>query len=77
MIKLNKIYILLVVSIFMNSCNTISDAGKILRNEKLKTSDEFLVKKREPLVLPPDYNEIQSPRSTQKEKTSKEEKTIK
>lgn len=77
MIKLKKFYILLVAILFINSCNTMSDAGKVLRNEKLKTTDEFLVKKREPLVLPPDYNEIPSPRSAQEEKISKGEKTIK
>ena len=39
----------------------MSDAGKVLRNEKIKTTDELLVKKRQPLVLPPDYNTLPTP----------------
>ena len=41
----------------------MDDASKVLRNEKIKTTDEFLVKKREPLVLPPDYRTIPEPGS--------------
>ena len=43
---------------------------------KTKTTDEFLVKKREPLVLPPDYNEIPKPGSI-KEKQKNEKDKIK
>ncbi len=41
----------------------MSDAGKTLRNEKIKTTDEFLVKKRQPLSLPPDYENLPKPNS--------------
>ena len=40
------------------SCGNV---GKALRNEKIKTTDEFLVKKKGPLVLPPNYEEIPAP----------------
>ena len=43
--------------ILLVSCG---DVGKALRNEKTITTDEFLVK-RGPLVLPPNYEEIQKP----------------
>ena len=49
----------------------ISDAGKVLRNEKTRTTDEFLVKKREPLILPPDYNKIPKPGQLKKKKRMK------
>ena len=48
---------------FLYSCSGMSDAGKVLRNEKIKTTDEFLVKKRDPLILPPDYNSLPEPGS--------------
>jgi len=76
MIKSKNIYFLLTIIIFLHSCNTFSDASKILRNEKIKTTDEFLVKKRKPLVLPPDYNEIPTPNSIENKKKIDEEKTI-
>ena len=61
--------------VFLNSCGTMSDAGKVLRNEKKRTTDEFLVKKREPLSYPPDYRTLPKPESEIKEKGG-EEKTI-
>ena len=42
--------------------------GKVLRNEKISSTDEFLVKKKEPLILPPDYTKIPEPGSLNKEK---------
>ena len=54
--------------IFFTSCGTVKDAGKVLRNEKIKTTDEFLVKKRNPLVLPPDFEKIPEPNSVLEKK---------
>ena len=51
----------------------MSEAGKVLRNEKIKTTDEFLVKKRQPLVLPPDYDTLPTPGTIEK-KTNKTNK---
>lgn len=48
------------------SCGTLSEAGKVMRNEKVNTTDEFLVKKKEPLTLPPDYAEVPKPGSLEK-----------
>ena len=42
-----KIFFFISLIIFLLSCG---DAAKVLRNEKIKTTDEFLVKKKEPLV---------------------------
>ena len=78
MTKFKRTCFFIIITMFLQSCNTLSDAGKILRNEKIKNTDEFLVKKREPLVLPPDFNEIPLPRSIKEKKNnSNKEKTIK
>lgn len=61
------------VFLFIVSCG---DVGKILRNEKIKTTDEFLVKKKGPLVLPPNYEEIPKP-DTIKKKTDNNQNKIK
>lgn len=71
---MKKIYPLLTVLILLTSCTSLSDAGKVLRNEKIKTTDEFLVKKRKPLVLPPDYNEIPEPSSSEENKINEDQK---
>jgi hypothetical protein len=65
MIKINKTILTFMFIALLHSCGTMSDAGKLLRNEKLKTTDEFLVKKREPLSLPPDYDTLPEPGSSE------------
>ena len=47
--------------IILNSCSSFSEAGKILRNEKVKSTDEFLIKKKNPLTQPPDFDTIPKP----------------
>ena len=63
---IKKIILFSILINFLNSCSGLSDAGKVLRNEKTKTTDEFLVKKREPLILPPDFKKIPKPGSINK-----------
>lgn len=61
MYKKNKLFLSFIVLNFLLSCASFDEAGKVLKNEKIKTTDEFLVKKRDPLVLPPDYKNIPQP----------------
>jgi hypothetical protein len=58
-IKYLTLYILVLT--LLNSCSSVSDVGKVLRNEKVKNTDEFLVKKRDPLTLPPDVDILPKP----------------
>ncbi len=71
---MKNIHFLLVSSFLLVSCGGLKDAGKVLRNEKIKTTDEFLVKKRNPLVLPPDFEKIPEPGSISKTKEDEDEK---
>ena len=67
--------IILIFTIFLvQGCAGVSDVGKTMRNEKIKTTDEFLVKKRDPLVIPPDFKEIPEPRSMLEKEENEEEK---
>ena len=45
-------------------------------NEKKNSTDEFLVEKKSPLVMPPDYNELPMPKET-KDKQNKNENEFK
>ena len=51
--------------------------GKVLRNEKTNSTDEFLVKKRDPLILPPDYGVIPEPNSKKTESNLENENKVK
>ena len=77
---LYKLSIILTLMIILYSCSGLSDAGKVLRNEKTRTTDEFLVKKRDPLILPPDYKKLPEPdtlNKSQKDNTNKIENILK
>ena len=56
--KMKKINFLIVLSFLVTSCGGLNEAGKVLRNEKIRTTDEFLVKKKDPLELPPNFEEL-------------------
>ena len=66
-----KYIILLLIVFTFTACG---DAAKTLRNEKIKTTDEFLVKKRNPLVLPPNFEEIPEPGTKPKKNENEEDK---
>jgi len=61
--KINRTILYFIITLFLYSCSGFSDISKTLRNEKIRTTDEFLVKKRQPLSLPPDYKDLPEPRS--------------
>jgi|TARA_B110000444_G_scaffold173674_1_gene162440 PBP1b-binding outer membrane lipoprotein LpoB len=66
-----------ILSIILSSCSTFSEAGKVLRNEK-RTTDEFLIQKKDPLTTPPDFDEIPKPGSiNERAKSNSIEKIIK
>ena len=54
------IYILLFI--FLVSCgNTFDSVKRGLTGEKRNSADEFLVKKKDPLILPPDFENLPDP----------------
>ena len=56
----NKKKILLLISlIILTSCSGAKDA--LVGKKRSDTSDEFLIKKKNPLILPPDYEEMPVP----------------
>ena len=61
---------LLILGILLNSCGTLKEASKTIRNEKREGSDEFLIRKKDPLTQPPDFEKIPEPDTlaTNKEK---------
>ena len=56
---MNKFVILILLSIlFLHSCGTLRDG---FTNPKKENSDEFLVEKKSPLIMPPNYDELPMP----------------
>ena len=64
--KFKTIILYFILIAFLHSCGGASDAAKVLKNEKITNTDEFLVKKRDPLILPPEYDTLPKPNSQNK-----------
>ena len=64
-----KIFILLNFVLLLASCGTMKSA---FVNEKKNNTDEFLVEKKSPLVMPPDYNELPIPKEKKEQLNSSE-----
>ena len=55
-----KLFILLCLFFFgFSSCTSIKNA---LTGKKSENSDEFLINKKNPLILPPDYEDLPEPK---------------
>ena len=56
--KKNNIYLILFMMFVTVSCQTVKNAVSGVKQEN---SDEFLVQKKNPLVLPPDFTDLPVP----------------
>ena len=66
-----KFFILGLVFLFiLNSCSGITGSKK-------ENNDEFLVQKKSPLLMPPDYNELPNPKLETDPETFEENNDIK
>ena len=73
-----KIIYILTIIFFVTSCETMSSVKKGLTGEKRVSTDEFFIEKKDPLIMPPDYENLPTPdeRSVAKEDISTFEKTL-
>mgnify|MGYP001429141332 FL=1 len=56
--KKNNIFLILLMMLVTASCQSVKNA---LSGVKQENSDEFLVQKKNPLVLPPDFTDLPVP----------------
>jgi PBP1b-binding outer membrane lipoprotein LpoB len=71
--KFEKNFFLIVIFVtFISGCSSIKDT---LTGVKKQNTDEFLVKKKDPLVLPPNFNDLPKPQ-TQKNSENNGEESI-
>ena len=69
--KTNQLIATFLILLFLNSCGTIAEG---LGGSKKKGSDEFLVEKKSPLVLPPSFGELPEPGKEPEENIISEKK---
>ena len=58
---LKKIIYLITLVVFVTSCESLKSVKRGLTGEKSNSTDEFLVKKKDPLILPPDFENLPTP----------------
>ena len=59
----NKLIFLLPAIILITSCESAGDIRRGITGAKSTSADEFLVEKKDPLIMPPDYDSLPVPSS--------------
>ena len=76
---LKKIIYIIILTFLATSCaDTFQSVKRGLTGEKANTADEFLVQKKDPLIIPPDFENLPTPeeRSAAAEEISIFEKNL-
>ena len=68
-----KLLILLKIILLLSSCSSVKEG---FSNQKKNNSDEFLVEKKSPLIMPPNFDELPVPK-TMNNSADNKENTIK
>ena len=73
-----KIIYIIAIIFFTTSCQTMSSVKRGLTGEKKISTDEFMIQKKDPLIMPPDYSNLPTPedRVAAKEEISDFEKSL-
>ena len=72
--KIFKLTTIMISILALNSCGTISEG---FTSQKKNSIDEFLVEKKSPLVMPPDFNKLPLPQQSNQVTENEENKDIK
>ena len=67
---MKKIILVILMFNFLSNCSSVSEGFKL---KKSNSGDEFLVEKKNPLVLPPNFDELPVPGKTQSSTDNKED----
>ena len=71
--KIFKNFVIINFLLLLLSCSVVKEG---FENPKKKSSDEFLVEKKSPLVMPPEFNKLPVPENNEQDIYS-DQKTIK
>ncbi len=71
---MKKVIKILIIPLILTSCQTAKDA---LSLKKKSAVDEFLVEKKSPLVLPPEFGKLPTPTNEQNNEGKSEKNDIK
>ena len=61
MFKKKTIFLIMLIFLVTSCADSWSNVKRGLTGAKQKSNDEFLVQKKDPLILPPDFDSLPSP----------------
>ena len=62
--KIPKFFLVFTILIFLKGCgNSWGEFKETMSGQKETNTDEFLIKKKDPLVLPPEYEKLPLPKT--------------
>ena len=70
----SRLFFLFGLFLFLQSCGGVENP---FSNKKNNNNDEFLVEKKSPLVMPPNYNELPMPKSSETQANENENENVK
>ena len=71
--KIKIIFFVLLVNLILSSCGTVKEAFEAPRKN---SSDEFLIEKKSPLSMPPDFEKLPEPKSKKESKKFEEKSNL-
>ena len=71
---IKKNFIFIFIFIFLSNCQSLGSFKRAMTGQKVNTTDEFLIKKKDPLILPPQHDKLPLPKSSDFQE--KEENTV-
>ena len=71
--KISSILLFAIVFFTFQSCQTVKEG---FTSQKKKSTDEFLVEKKSPLVMPPEFDELPIPKSSENTPENETENNI-
>tara|TARA_B110001452_G_scaffold72591_1_gene58730 strand:+ start:1191 stop:1511 length:321 start_codon:yes stop_codon:yes gene_type:complete len=72
--KLTKLITIFLVFIFFTGCSSVKKT--LTGQNKKKNSDEFLVDKKNPLIIPPEFSKLPVPQDSSENQSSKQDANI-
>ena len=70
--KIKKLYYILIIFVFLGNCTNVQEG---FMNSKKNGTDEFLVQKKQPLTMPPNFEKLPIPNTTLEENNDENQKT--
>ena len=62
--NISKFFLVFIIFIFLNGCGgSWGEFKETMSGQKVTNTDEFLIKKKDPLVLPPEYEKLPLPKT--------------